>query len=78
MSLFNAFGNVSHGIADNIGSSTDPTTPLIYRYTGTEQTSWSVGRFCHTTARNVIRPTWQNKTTTHSGRYRRIEKTTGI
>ena len=43
MSLFNAFGNVSHGIADNIGSSTDPTTPLIYRYTGTEQTSWSVG-----------------------------------
>ena len=26
MSLFNAFGNVSHGIADNIGSSTDPTT----------------------------------------------------
>lgn len=43
MSLFNAFGNVLHGIADNIGSSTDPTTPLIYRYTGTEQTSWSVG-----------------------------------
>ena len=68
MSLFNAFGNVSHGIADNIGSSTDPTTPLIYRYTGTEQTSWSVGG-------SVILPL---ETATHSGRYRRIEKTTGI
>ena len=78
MSLFNAFGNVSHGIADNIGSSTDPTTPLIYRYTGTEQTSWSVGGSVTLPLENVIRPTWQNKTATHSGRYRRIEKTTSI
>ena len=59
MSLFNAFGNVSHGIADNIGSSTDPTTPLIYRYTGNRTDFVERGRFCHTTARNVIRPTWQ-------------------
>ena len=71
MSLFNAFGNVSHGIADNIGS----FNLSLY---GNRTDFVECGRFCHTTARNVIRPTWQNKTTTHSGRYRRIEKTTGI
>ena len=78
MSLFNAFGNVSHGIADNIGSSTDPTTPLIYRYTGTEQTSWSVGGSVTLPLETLFDLPGKIKPTTHSGRYRRIEKTTGI
>lgn len=43
LGFFSANGNVSYGIADNVGSSTDVNTPLIYRYVGTEQTSWNVG-----------------------------------
>ncbi|WP_455664215.1 TolC family protein [Phocaeicola sp.] len=43
LGFFNASGNVSYGIADNVGSSTDVNSPLIYRYVGTEQTSWNVG-----------------------------------
>lgn len=43
LGFLSASGNVSYGIADNVGSSTDVNTPLIYRYVGTEQTSWNVG-----------------------------------
>ena len=43
LEFFNASGNISYGIADNVGSSTDVNTPIIYRYVGTEQTSWNVG-----------------------------------
>lgn len=43
LGFFSASGNISYGIADNVGSSTDVNTPLIYRYVGTEQTSWNVG-----------------------------------
>jgi len=35
--------SASYGIADNVASNTDVNTPLIYRYVGTEQTSWNVG-----------------------------------
>lgn len=43
LGFFNAGGNISYGIADNVGSSTDVNTPVVYRYVGTEQTSWNVG-----------------------------------
>ena len=43
LDFFSANGSISYGIADNVGSSTDVNTPLIYRYVGTEQTSWNVG-----------------------------------
>lgn len=43
LGFFNAGGNISYGIADNVASSTDVNTPLIYRYVGSEQTSWNVG-----------------------------------
>lgn len=36
-------GSISYGIADNVASNTDVNTPLVYRYVGTEQTSWNVG-----------------------------------
>lgn len=42
LGFFYANGNYSYGIADNIGSSTDVNNPLIYRYVGSEQTSWNV------------------------------------
>lgn len=43
LGFLNAGANASYGIADNIGSSTDVNNPLIYRYVGSEQTSWNVG-----------------------------------
>lgn len=43
LGFFNAGGNISYGIADNVASSTDVNTPLVYRYVGSEQTSWNVG-----------------------------------
>ena len=43
LGFFSAGGSISYGIADNVASNTDVNTPLIYRYVGTEQTSWNVG-----------------------------------
>lgn len=43
LSFLNAGGSISYGIADNVASNTDVNTPLVYRYVGTEQTSWNVG-----------------------------------
>ena len=57
-----------------------PTLPLllIYRYTGTEQTSWSVGGSVTLPLETLFDLPGKIKTATHSGRYRRIEKTTSI
>ena len=43
LGFIHAGGSASYGIADNVASNTDVNTPLIYRYVGTEQTSWNVG-----------------------------------
>ena len=43
LGFIQAGGSASYGIADNVASNTDVNTPLIYRYVGTEQTSWNVG-----------------------------------
>lgn len=43
LGFLSAGGNISYGIADNVASNTDVNTPLVYRYVGTEQTSWNVG-----------------------------------
>lgn len=43
LGFLSAGGNISYGIADNVASNTDVNTPLVYRYVGSEQTSWNVG-----------------------------------
>lgn len=43
LGFFSASGSISYGIADNVASNTDVNTPLVYRYVGSEQTSWNVG-----------------------------------
>lgn len=43
LGFLNGGASISYGIADNVASNTDVNTPLVYRYVGSEQTSWNVG-----------------------------------
>ncbi|MCS2311411.1 hypothetical protein NXW05_13895 [Phocaeicola vulgatus] len=78
LGFIHAGGSASYGIADNVASNTDVNTPLIYRYVGTEQTSWNVGGGISIPFEKLFDLRGRNQAPANPGGYCRVKKTGSI